>query len=251
MPVPEPSDSDRSAILGQVRRALGRTGAAQGAADATPAAVRDRLAHPLPNTVPLRARLQQPALTELFVEMATASLATVARCADRDAVPTAVRDYLRGLNLPERIVLPAASSLGHLDWEGAGLAVERRLVRSGDAAALGTAAAGIAETGTLVVCSGPANPVTGNFLPEHHLLVLEARHLVPASEDLWASLREQSPEGRAVLPRTLHWITGPSRSGDIEMTMLMGAHGPVALHVILIDGVAGASTAAPGGGSTS
>ena len=126
------------------------------------------------------------------------------------------------------MVVAPASPLGDLPW-GEGLPV-RRLVRSGDPLAVSSAAVGVAETGTLLLCSGPENPVSANFLPENQIVVVRASDLVGAPEDAWARLREQGP-----LPRTVNWITGPSRSGDIEMTMLMGAHGPVRLHVVLVE----------------
>jgi L-lactate dehydrogenase complex protein LldG len=40
--------------------------------------------------------------------------------------------------------------------------------------------------------------------------------------------------GRGVLPRTVNWVTGPSRSGDIEQTILIGAHGPRRLHIVVV-----------------
>ena len=106
----------------------------------------------------------------------------------------------------------------------------RRLAESGDAIAVSEAALGVAETGTLLVGSGPATPVSANFLPDNQVLVLRATDIVGTPEDAWQRLRAQG-----ALPRTLNWITGPSRSGDIEMTMLMGAHGPIRLHVLVLD----------------
>ena len=52
-------------------------------------------------------------------------------------------------------------------------------------------------------------------------------------EDAWDRLRAAEGEGR--LPRTVNFITGPSRTGDIEQTIQMGAHGPRRLHVILVE----------------
>ena len=221
------TDSGREQVLGRVRMALGRPGPAA----TEPAAVTDRVTRPQPNTVPMRGRLQQPELTALFVTMAEQALATVAQVPDPAAIPGAVAAFCSGLGLPATAVLSATSPLAKLDWATAGVAVEQRLARSGDPVALATAAAGIAETGTLALLSGPDNPVTANFLPENHLVVVHERDLVGASEDLWVMLRERG----TALPRTVNWITGPSRSGDIEMTMLMGAHGPVRLHILVLE----------------
>lgn len=219
----------RDAVLARVRRALCREGEPP-----APEAVTGRLRRPVPNTVPARGRLPRDERLALFVRMALASQATLDRVPGRDALARAVAAHLEDAQLPKRVVLAPASPLADLPWSEAGVAAERRLVRSGDPVALASAAAGIAETGTLALLSGPSNPVTGNFLPEHQLVVVDADDVLAAPEDFWARLRAEDPEGRARLPRTVNWITGPSRSGDIEMTMLMGAHGPVAVHVLLV-----------------
>jgi Uncharacterized conserved protein len=108
-------------------------------------------------------------------------------------------------------------------------------VQSGDALAVSTAVAALAETGSVALASGPENPVLSAFLPEHHAVVVPASAVLGPSEDLWAVLREQAGPKGLVFPRTLHWVTGPSRSGDIEMTMLFGAHGPLSLTLFLLE----------------
>lgn len=242
----------RTQVLSAVRSALGRGGDVS----AEPVAVGERLAHPRANTVPARGRLQQPELTELFVNQALQAGASVAKVSVIDEVPAAVAAFCAEHDLPAAAVIAAASPLRNLSWQASGMASEERLVRSGDALAVGSAFAGIAETGSLVMLSGPENPVTANFLPDNHLVVVHSRDLLGAPEDLWALLREegreQVHEGGArlpsalpralpsALPRTVNWITGPSRSGDIEMTMLMGAHGPIRLHVVVVEMATGA-----------
>ena len=100
-----------------------------------------------------------------------------------------------------------------------------------DAVTLSHAVAGVAETGTLVLASGPDNPTTLNFLPEHHIVVLEAKDVVGDYESVWDALRKKVG---AKMPRTVNWITGASRSADIEQVLLNGAHGPKGLHVIIV-----------------
>ena len=97
------------------------------------------------------------------------------------------------------------------------------------------AMAGVAETGTLVLVSGKDNPTTLNFLPDNHIVVLDAADLAGDLETVFARLREKFGEG--VLPRVVNMITGPSRSADIEQTLILGAHGPRRLHVIVVDGL--------------
>ena len=112
--------------------------------------------------------------------------------------------------------------LGFVEW-----------FRMGDHAHAETA---IAETGTLLAESGPEHPSSLNFLPEHHIVALKASQVVAAYEDAWVKLRKARKKGRGFdLPRTLNMITGPSRTGDIEQTMQLGAHGPRRLHIIIVE----------------
>ncbi len=79
--------------------------------------------------------------------------------------------------------------------------------------------------------SGPQTPTTLNFLPENHVVVVRASQVVGAYEEVWDRLRAANP---AALPRTVNMITGPSRTGDIELRLELGAHGPRRLHIVLI-----------------
>jgi len=86
--------------------------------------------------------------------------------------------------------------------------------------------------GTVVLASGPDNPTTLNFLPDVHIVVVDASDIGADFETAMARLRERY--GTATMPRTVNMITGPSRSADIEQTLLLGAHGPRKLHVIVV-----------------
>ena len=92
--------------------------------------------------------------------------------------------------------------------------------------------AGVAETGTLVLMSGADNPTSLNFLPDNHIVVVDAKDVAGDYETVWQRLREKFGDG--VMPRTVNLITGPSRSADIEQTLILGAHGPRRLHVIVV-----------------
>lgn len=98
------------------------------------------------------------------------------------------------------------------------------------AASLTPAFAGIAETGSIVMLSGAHSPTGLNFLPEHHIVVIEEEQIVAYMEDVWMHLRHL-PDN---IPRTINVITGPSRTADIEQTIQLGAHGPRSLHVIFL-----------------
>ena len=92
-----------------------------------------------------------------------------------------------------------------------------------------------AETGTLMLTSDAARPSTLNFLPENHIVVLRVEQITGAYEEGWRFLRAAGGNG-TVMPRTVNLITGPSRTGDIEQRIQLGAHGPRRLHIIIVDG---------------
>ncbi len=99
--------------------------------------------------------------------------------------------------------------------------------------AISVAVAAVAETGSLVLCSGIDNPTLFNFLPDHHVVVARERDIVGSLEDMWALLRKHYPQG---LPRAINLITGPSSTADVAVTFVMGVHGPTRLHALIMAG---------------
>jgi L-lactate dehydrogenase complex protein LldG len=91
--------------------------------------------------------------------------------------------------------------------------------------------AAIAETGTLMMASGPQSPATTSLLPETHVAIVPASRIVAHMEDGFALARAELGE----LPRAINFISGPSRTGDIEQTIVLGAHGPYRVHVIVLE----------------
>ena len=87
---------------------------------------------------------------------------------------------------------------------------------------------GIAESGSLVLVGGEGRPLTASLLPDLHIAILRESDLVPT---LLEALRR--PEIRSASAAVI--ITGPSRTGDIEMALAIGVHGPKEVHVFLID----------------
>jgi len=150
-------------------------------------------------------------------------------------VPGAVAAYLRGRNLPPTILRGGDARLAALPWgREPNLDVWIGASDGRQLAGLSHAFAGVAESGTLVMLSGPDNPSTLNLLPDHHLVVVDAADVAGDYESVWTRLRARFGQGE--MPRTVNWITGPSRSADIEQTLLLGAHGPRSLHVLLVGG---------------
>jgi len=222
--------SSRDAILGRIRQSLGAS-----ASDATRKATTEhRLASTPQNVVPARGQLPQTERVALFVQKAEAILASVARVTSRDDVPAAIADYLRRHNLPQALRRGADPRLAGLPWEReAQLEVSVGPSTGKDLVGLSHAEGGVAETGTVVLTSGPDTPTTINFLPDHHIVLLDASTVAGDYETVWTTLR--SRYGKDVMPRTVNLITGPSRSADIEETLLLGAHGPRSLHIILVE----------------
>ena len=216
----------RDQILGSIRKARRRD---ETSYETGPLAERLR-AHPR-NIVPARADRDAAGRVALFQQMAESVHATVARVADAAAVPGAVADYLKDQNLPARAVMAPDPPLDGVPWTAAPLLQLRRgLPAPADEVGITSAFAAVAETGTLVMLSGPEHPSTLNFLPETHIVVVPVGRMVGAYEDAWDRIRAAG----SGLPRTVNMITGPSRSGDIEQTLQLGAHGPRRLHVILV-----------------
>jgi L-lactate dehydrogenase complex protein LldG len=224
----------RDQIIQSIRRALKR-GALTTEAEK---ALAERLAHPRRNLIPARAAsLDHPGQVDLFVAMAEEVQTTVTRVADAAAVPDAVADYLSQQNLPSRLVMTPDPRLDDIPWSERPM-LELRRGRAEDADQVGITAcfAGIAETGTLMLNSGPESPTRNNFLPDTHIVVMRGAQVVASYEDGWARLRaERAAPGQSPMPRTVNFITGPSRTGDIEQRIELGAHGPRRLHIVLID----------------
>jgi L-lactate dehydrogenase complex protein LldG len=153
---------------------------------------------------------------------------TTERVAGMADVPGAVARYLDAHGLPKHAV--CWNTLGGLDWAGAGLEVEARRPHGEDLVGISGAFVAIAETGTLMMLSGPDTPASMHLLPETHVAVVPAERVVAHYEDGFALARAE----RGTLPRATNLVSGPSRTGDIEQTIVLGAHGPYRVHVVIV-----------------
>lgn len=222
--------STRDHILAQVRRSL----SVRGDEPSRHAAVAERLARHPRNLVPSRGDGDRAHRIRLFIEMTAAVNATIEELASPAEIPAAVHSYLRSRNLPQQLRHGTDPLFDGLPWTEGAPSLERRLgpADMGDETSLSRAFAGVAETGTLIMTSGQDNPTTLNFLPENHVVVLFADDIAGSYEDVWDRLRQTNG---SALPRTVNMITGPSRTGDIEQTIELGAHGPRRLHILIVD----------------
>jgi L-lactate dehydrogenase complex protein LldG len=218
----------RAQILGSIRRSLRRgelAGAARGA-------VEQRLAAPPRGPAVARAQLAQPQKVALFCQWAEANNASVARVAAADVAGEVVA-YLARNNLPAEAAMAPSPLLDRYDWTNQRmLALRRGRAEASDHVSITGAMAGIAETGTLVMASGPDHPVSLNLLPDTHVVVLRETDIVAGYEEVWELLRARY--GKNAMPRTVNTITGPSRTGDIEQTIELGAHGPRRMHIVVV-----------------
>jgi L-lactate dehydrogenase complex protein LldG len=218
----------RDDILGGIRRAL-RRGPLPAARQAELA---ERVAAHRRNLVPERAAaLDREARLDLFVAMAEEVQTTVARVAAETDIPAEVARYLAAENLPAELVMAPDPALDAIPWETRPLlSIRRGRAEPSDAVSLTPCLAAVAETGTLMLVSAAETPTTLNFLPDTHIVVLRAGQVVASYEDGWDLVR-----GLGAMPRTVNFVTGPSRTGDIEQRIQLGAHGPRRLHIVLVE----------------
>jgi L-lactate dehydrogenase complex protein LldG len=220
--------SAREEILANIRRSLNVTGAE------TPRrmAVEDRLAQARAGIIPERGQGDPAARVATFkaeAERAQASVAEVARAGD---APAEIARFLRDGNLPATLRMGDDPRLAAMPWAATTLEIAHGASDGHDLNAVSVAVAGVAESGTLALASGPDNPTTLNFLPDNHFVIVAASDIVGDYESVWRKLRDRY--GKGAMPRTLNLITGPSRSADIEQTLLLGAHGPRQLHIVIV-----------------
>jgi L-lactate dehydrogenase complex protein LldG len=220
--------SARAQILDGIRRSLHRGELSASAKREVEA----RLALPPRGPDVARAMLAQPEKIALFCRWAETNNATVARVAASD-VASEVTAYLARNNLPAQAAMAPSPQLDAYDWAGQKmLSLRRGRGEGSDQVSITGAFAAIAETGTVVMASGPDHPVTLNLLPDTHIVVLRESDIVGGYEDVWVRLRARYGKDR--MPRTVNTITGPSRTGDIEQAMELGAHGPRRMHIVVV-----------------
>lgn len=195
--------------------------------------IRARRGEAPPAPMPARGRGPQPqwadSSVDRFVQRAAMLASTVERVAQGDAVPAAVAQYLRALGVPARGV--CWPQLATLPWAAADVHLEARAARADDPVGVTGVLCAIAETGTLVLASGPETPASVSLLPETHIALVPQTAIVATMEDVWDRLRAAGP-----LPRAVNLVSGPSRTADIEQTVTLGAHGPARVHIIVLTG---------------
>ena len=219
--------STRDAVLGRVRGALGKNGDRADARSAAGAYVAGHAQGPRP--------AMPGDLVQRFVSRASDMESTVERLPDRAAIPAAVARYIDALALPPELEMQRSRSgvcwpeFADLDWRAAGLTIEPRPTTGRDRLGITGTFCAVAETGTLVVLAGAQTPTASALLVDTHIAVVRSDRVVSGMEDAFALIRRE----RGRLPRAVNFISGPSRTGDIEQTIVLGAHGPFRVHILV------------------
>ena len=167
-------------------------------------------------------------LAARFIDEAQRLSTTVENVDALSDVPAAVFRYLTQHGLPLQAI--AWQTLQDLNWAEAGLEVEFRKPVDGDVVGITGCFCATAETGTLVLLSGPGTYASAGLLPETHIAIVPASRIVAGHEDAFNLIRSE----RGELPRAVNFVSGPSRTGDIEQTIVLGAHGPYRVHAIVV-----------------
>ncbi len=182
-------------------------------------------------TAPRPASFQVPDLgpdpVQRFVERSRHSAAEVKVLDSAADIPAAIAEALRSRNMPAAVHVPPDPVLAGIDWSGAPGLTIRSEPPGPDDAALASVPLAIAETGTLAYPASADRPASWHFRAGLEIAIVQRANMVADLERVLARLR-------ADLPSTLNLVTGPSRTGDIEQTLELGAHGPKALVVLVV-----------------
>jgi L-lactate dehydrogenase complex protein LldG len=213
--------SARENILRRIRAANGKSAEATAAErEAVAARLRTHARGPMPSTDwdPL----------PRFKERCIVMMSTVDQVASLRDIPAAVARYLSTHSLPTRGVCWPEFAM--LEWQAAGLDITARPATGRDAVGVSGCFCAIAENGTLMLLSGEDTHATTSLLPDTHIAIVDATRVVRSMEDGWDLLRRE----RQGMPRQVNFVSGPSRTADIEMTLVMGVHGPYRVHVVVV-----------------
>lgn len=217
------NDDARSDILDRIKAAVG-AGREPGDAAERARTLEGRVT--ASREIGVRATMPEDLVTR-FRARAEANLITVHALASPADIPAAVAKILAQSNMAPDISV--APSLRDLAWP-ATMAVQSAKARITEKLTVSRAAAGIAETGTAVMCSGNDAPSSLTFAPEVNVVVVDEADIVAYLEDGLARVKTRY----ATWPRTVNYVSGPSRTADVAGIVVRPAHGPKSVHLLLI-----------------
>lgn len=160
---------------------------------------------------------------------------SVACVNNRSEAVQAIAHYLYAHFHNYRLVTGNDPRLAAMPWRDAGVLPRFGSLEAGEPVALSFARLGVAETGAAVTWTSKANPAANNFLPEHHIVLVDKNDLVTTMEKAWEKIHHALEKtGRT---RGINFIAGPSSTADIEGELVYGAHGPRRWHIVLMGDV--------------
>jgi L-lactate dehydrogenase complex protein LldG len=172
--------------------------------------------------------LAYPDVVARFLEQAERLSITHERVASRSDAPQACARYLASQSLVTRAA--CWPTLSELNWQPSGISVEFRSANPDDLVGITGSFCGVAETGSLLFLSSAGTTPRNHLLPETHIAILDVNRIVATMEDAFDLVRKE----HGLLPRATNFVSGPSRTADIEQTIVLGAHGPYREHIILV-----------------
>lgn len=212
----------RENILARIRANSGKQGATtEQELIAARAVISARTRGPLPGFA------QHEPITHFIAECDRLKT-TVAEVHAPEDIPAEIARYLTSENLEKK--LAGWAEFSALNWRDANIGFANRAANANDMVGLTGCFCGIGETGTLLLLGALATPKVTALLPETHICVLSKSRIVPTMEDAFQTMRDEIGE----LPRATFFVSGPSRTADIEQTIVIGAHGPYRVHVVMV-----------------
>jgi L-lactate dehydrogenase complex protein LldG len=214
------SDDARTEIVARVRRA------SRGASAEVIAEELSQLGN-----APL-APLPADDLAESFIANVRRNRASAEQVPTRSAATKSVAQYLYQRYRTRKLVAGNDPRLAAMPWRDGGVLPRFGAAVDGDLASISYARLGVAETGSIVTWTGKANPASNNLLAEDHIVLLDLADLVATAELAWDRINASWGDGPR--HRGVNFISAPSSTADIDFQLVMGAHGPRGLHIILV-----------------
>ncbi|WP_439107164.1 LutC/YkgG family protein [Congregibacter sp.] len=182
---------------------------------------------------PQSAPLAQPDLCATLCQNLQRNGATTVEVETRSEAVLEISEFIAQKHRQRRVVTGHDPRSAALPWRDGGLLPRFDVAQPGDNVSVSYAYCAVAETGSLALLLDRNNPALNNLLVEDHVILIDRKDIRERLENIWAEPSLKDPGAR---PRGLMMISGPSSTADISMQLVLGAHGPRALHVVILGG---------------
>ncbi|GHA70677.1 LutC/YkgG family protein [Pontibacter akesuensis] len=182
-------------------------------------------------TSPLYPKMEMEDLSLVFAEMFIKNAGVFLYCEDQEDFFDQLYVYKKEQHL-QHLCVWEKNLQGALQQAGIEIVTDEENFVQGVDASLTTCEALVARTGSLMVSSANMGGRRLSIYPSTHMVVANASQLVPDIKDALQRVRNKYKEN---FPSMVSLVSGPSRTADIEKTLVMGAHGPKQLVLFLID----------------